>query len=313
MTFLDILAVVAPVFLVIAAGHVAVRARILGDDVIDGVMKFANFFGFPILLFGAIGRLDLGAEFDPALLATFYIGSTTSFVLAMLGARYIFRRDWQDAVVIGFGGLFTNAFLLGVPISERALGSDALGPNFAIISIHSPYCYVLGVTAMEIARAGGKSMLETLKAVGVSMMRNPLVIGLSAGFAVNFSGLALPEPAWEAVDLIGKAALPTGLVGLGGVLTRYHFGRSAGAATLVSTLSLGLHPLLVILLGTYVFNLPDGKFNSALLTAAMAPGLNMYVFATLYQRAMGAAASTLIMTTALIMVTVPGWMLALRL
>ena len=313
MTLFDILAVVAPVFLVIAAGQGALRTKILNDESVEGLMRFTNYFGFPILLFGAIARLDLGAEFDPSLLATFYIGSTASFFLAMFGARFIFRREWPDSVVIGFGGLFTNGFVLGIPISERALGIDALGPNFAIISVHSPYCYLIGVTAMEIARAGGQSVMRTVQSVFLSMTRNPLVMGLAAGFALNFSGLTLPEPVWEAVDLIGMAALPAALVGFGGILTRYNFGRSAGAATMVSLLSLGLHPFLVTQLGAHVFHLPDGQYNSALLTAAMAPGLNMYIFASLYQRAIGAAASTLIMGTSLSVLTVSAWMFALRL
>ncbi len=312
MSFIQILLVIAPVFLVIGVGHVAVRGGLLTDAAVDGVMRYANYLAFPVLLFSAIARMDLSANYNPALLATFYLGSTNSFILAMLGARYIFKRDWQDAVVIGFGGLFTNAFLLGIPISERALGADALGPNFAIISVHSPYCYTLGVIAMEIARAEGKGIIATLRAIGASMIRNPLIIAIVSGFTVNLSGIDLPKLIWDAVDLIARGAVPAALVALGGVLTRYNFGRSLGAASMVATLSLIVHPMIVFLLGTHVFHLDDGAFNSALLTAAMAPGVNIYIFATIYQRAMGAAASTLILATSLSVITVSAWMLLLR-
>ncbi len=311
MNFLDILMVVAPVFLVIGAGQLASRSGLLSDSVIDGLMRFANFVGFPLLLFGAISRLDLGAVFDPALLATYYLSAFTCFILGLLGARVVFRRDWPDAVVIGFGCLFANAVLLGIPISERALGADALGSNFAIISIHAPFCYVVGVTAMELALAQGKSARETAASIAGSMSRNPLVIALTAGFVVNFSGVSLPDLVWEPIDMIARAALPTALVALGGVLTRYSFGRSVGAAVMVSAITLGLRPAMVYGLGHEVFALGDGAMNSALMTAAMAPGVNMYVFASLYNRAQGAAASTLILSTSLSVLTVSAWMMLL--
>jgi malonate transporter len=45
-------------------------------------------------------------------------------------------------VAIGFVPLFANSVLLGLPITERAYGADALAGNFAIISIHAAYCYL---------------------------------------------------------------------------------------------------------------------------------------------------------------------------
>ena len=62
----------------------------------------------------------------------------------------------NKSVVIGLGALFSNSVLLGLPITERAFGSDALSANFAIISIHAPVCYLLGVLVMEFSRADGR-------------------------------------------------------------------------------------------------------------------------------------------------------------
>ena len=40
--------------------------------------------------------------------------------------------------------------MLGLAITERAYGPDALQANFAIITMHAPFCYGLGITIMEI-------------------------------------------------------------------------------------------------------------------------------------------------------------------
>ncbi len=98
-----LLDVILPVFLVIGFGYVAVWRGFLSDDIIDGLMRFSQNFLFPALLFQAIARLDLSQTFEFDLLVSFYTGSIVSFTFGLLGARFLFRREWEDAVVIGFG------------------------------------------------------------------------------------------------------------------------------------------------------------------------------------------------------------------
>ncbi|MGB0498987.1 MAG: AEC family transporter, partial [Rubricella sp.] len=182
---LGVLQVVLPVFLIIGAGYLAVRAGLFAQSAVDGLMVFTQGFAIPCLLFAGIARLDLGQVFDWRLLLSFYTGATVCFFLGILGARLIFRRRPGESVAIGFGALFSNSVLLGLPIMERAYGADALAANFAIIAIHAPFCYFLGITAMEIARADGRGAADTARAVANAMFRNALMIGLALGFAVN--------------------------------------------------------------------------------------------------------------------------------
>ena len=134
----QILYVVLPVFLVIGGGYAASRSGVFSSSAVDGLMVFTQSFAIPCLLFRALVDLDLGAVFDPRLLLSFYTGAVVAFALGVLGARRLFRRRPGEAVAIGFGALFSNSVLLGLPIMERAYGPEALAPTFAIISIHAP-------------------------------------------------------------------------------------------------------------------------------------------------------------------------------
>ena len=202
--------VILPVFLIIGAGYISVWSKIITESGLDGLMNFAQKFALPCLLFAAISRLDLGQEFDLRLLSSFYIAAIISFTIGLTGARMLFNRSWEDSVAIGFVALFSNSLLLGVPITERAYGSDALAANFAIISVHSPICYGLGITAMEIARArkSRKRFVATVLSILRAMFSNALVLGIALGFVVNLTGLPLPGPVWDALDLMIRAALP---------------------------------------------------------------------------------------------------------
>ncbi len=305
---LTLVTVVLPVFLVIGAGYAAARAGLFSAGAIDGLMLFTLNFAVPCLLFRGIADLDLGAVFDPRLLVAFYAGAVICFALGIAGARLIYHRRPGEAVAIGFAALFSNSLLLGIPIMERAYGTASLAPNFAIIAIHAPLLYLIGITVMEFTRADGRSLAGTARAVARSMFRNALMIGLAFGFAVNLSGLDLPEPIRVAVGMMADSALPAALFGLGGVLTRYAMRASLGEAGMIAALSLVLHPAITYGLARHAFALPPEFVRSAVVTAAMAPGVNAYVFASLYGRGQAQAAAAVLLATAASVLTVSAWL-----
>jgi len=299
--------VILPVFLVVAAGYGAAWRGIMAEASVDALMKFALNIAIPALLFLAIARLDLAAVFHPGLLVAFYGGALGGFALGLLGARFLFGRGWEDAVAVGFVCLFSNSLLLGLPITERAYGPDALGPNYAIIAIHAPLCYAIGITAMEIVRAQGGGALAGLAQVGRGLTTNPLIVALGLGAAVNLTGLMLPGALWDALDLVARAGLPAALFGLGGVLFRY---RPEGDLRLIAyacAVSLLAHPAITWGLGS-LFGLSVGQQRSAVVTAAMAPGVNAYLFADMYGRARRVAASSVLIATGACTVTAWFWM-----
>ncbi|MBW6507643.1 MAG: AEC family transporter [Rhodobacteraceae bacterium] len=302
--------VILPVFLVLGFGYVASWRGLFSESAVDGVMRFAQNFAVPVLLFRSIAKLDLGASYDPGLMISFYAGAFISFALGLTGARYLFKRPGPDAVAIGFCCLFSNSLLLGIPITERAYGAEALAGNFAIISIHSPLLYTFGITLMEGVRSHGSG--ATLGRVALNALtgigKTPLVLGILAGFVVNISGLALHGSIWAAVDMMATAALPTALFGLGGVLFRYRPEGDMKAIGMVSVLSLIVHPAVAYTLGRWGFGLEPAALRSAVVTAAMAPGVNAYLFANIYGAARRVAASSVLIATAASILTVWGWL-----
>lgn len=306
----DILNVVLPVFILIGFGYVARWRGLVADVHIDALMKFALNFAVPALLFGAISTLDLRADLAPRMLVSFYTGAFTCFCLGIFGARFIFKREWEDSIAIGFCCLFSNSLLLGVPIAERAYGTDSLGGVFAIISVHSLFCYGLGITTMEVVRARGKSVLQTVQTVAKGMFRNMLVMAILAGFAINLSGVVLPASLSDSLGLLSQTALPVALFGIGGVLKRYKPEGDMRIVLYICVIALVVHPAITFGMGTQLA-LSEEYLRSAVIISAMAPGINSYIFASLYGRAMRVAASGVLMATALSVLSVSAWLLVL--
>ena len=307
--------VIVPVFLVLGFGYLAAWQGWITEVAIDGVMRFVQTFAVPCLLFKSITHLDLAANFDAGLLLSYFLGAFSCFALGYFGARHLFVRNASDSVSIGFTCLFSNALLLGLPITERAYGSDALTGNIAIISINAPLTYGFGITMMELVRSREQlqngqilSKLALAKQVLRAISGNAMVLGIIAGFIFNLGGLALPEPVVPALDMMARAALPAALFGLGGVLFRYRPEGDLKTIGMVCCITLLAHPAITWVLGQFVFHLDVAQTRSSVMTASMAPGVNAYLFANMYGAARRVAASTVLLATASSIITVWAWL-----
>lgn len=304
-----LLDVILPVFMVIGFGWVAARAGIFKPAAVDGLMQFAQNFAVPCLLFRSIAGLDLSSAYEVGLLIAFYAGAFAGFAAGFAGARLIFKRPVTDCVAIGFACMFSNTLLLGLPITERAYGPGALQGNYAIISLHSPLLYAFGIGVMEWARSRGSdlSTLGLARQIGGAIAVQPLVIGIALGFAVNLTGLTLPGAAWSGLGMVAQAAIPAALFGLGGVLNRYRPEGDRATIAMVCLCALVLHPAVTWIIGGQVFGLGTAALRSAVVTAAMAPGVNAYLFANIYGVATRVSASSVLLATALSIVTTSVW------
>ena len=94
---------------------------------------------------------------------------------------------------------------------------------------------------------------------------------------------------------------------LGGTLTRYALKASVGEAASISAMSLLLHPGISYIV-CRLLGVPDHLTDAAVLMAAMAPGVNSYLFASMYDRGQGTAASTVLLGTGVSILSVSAWL-----
>lgn len=323
-TFLHLVHIILPVFLVLATGYTMVRVKFFSPVAIDALMIFAQRFALPCLLFSAIAKIEFSQDFDWHLLLAYYTGGTVCFIAGILGAYCVLKRTLQQSVAIGFAALFGNSLLLGLPIMERTYGAAALSANYVILSVHASFCYFLGISTMEIVRGLTATTLDhtptnrkssaifyhvhaPMMRVLNSMFRNPLIIGIVLGFFCALTGTRVPKVAMQSIDLIAGTSLPVALFALGGVFTRYRLTGDKRSVVLICLLSLIVYPGIVFILGHWL-SLPTGSLRSAVVTASMSPGVNAFLFANLYRTAEQTAAGSVLMGTLLSIGTIPIWL-----
>ena len=309
---ISVLVTVLPVFLVLATGYASVRLGWLNAEISTNLNQFAIRLAIPMLLFRAMYQLDFGSAFHLPMLFGFYFGALAVFLITLLLARVIWKRTPGEAVAIGFCAMFSNSLLLGIPIIARAYGETSLTPAFGIVSLHAPFLYAVGMLVMELSRREGRPLPQALRDAARSILANPLMIGIVLGAALNFLGRPLPEFALAAINMFADAAIPVALAGMGAAMTRYSLRSDVSLSLLVCAMSLLVHPALALLVTHCGLGLPVNYVRAAVIMAAMPPGMNGYVFALLYERAVAFSASAILIATTASIVTISLWLLLLE-
>lgn len=303
-----IIEILLPVVCLIGTGYVLTQRSLISSDHVDGLMWFAQSVAIPCLLFVAISRVEIERVLQPEFLASFYLASTVTFLLGTFGARIVFGRSGGESVSIGFVTLYSNNVLVGLPILDRAYGAESLASGFVIVSLHAPFCYCIGIVAMEVARANGRGFTATALTATKTMFSNVLTLAIVFGFLVNVTETPVPAFFTAATELFAQSALPVALFSLGGVLVRFHLKDSLRETVTVCFLKLVIHPGIAYVLATRVFELDPAFTRAVVVLAAMAPGVNGYVFATMYNRARNTAASAVLAGTALSVLSASFWL-----
>ena len=298
---------VAPVFLILLVGYLCVRSEMLSSTMIDGLMIYVTRIAVPCLLFRATSTVDLASAYHWAGLLSFYLAATLSFALAIAVSFKMFKRRPGESVAIGFSALFSNTVFLGLPITERALGEQYLPTAVAIVSIHAPFCYLLGISCMEAARADGRGFLPTVSVVVATIFKNNMMVAIGLGFIFNVLDISLPQSVTASLDLFQRSALPVALFGLGGVLARYGLSGDLRESFSISLVSLIAHPLLALILCT-LLGVDEAVRNVIVLVASVSPGINAFVFANMYSRGESVAATTVLLSTMLSVISISAWL-----
>ncbi|MEM7215916.1 MAG: AEC family transporter [Pseudomonadota bacterium] len=309
---LSVFITILPVFLILGSGYLIGRFKYLPDSVADGLNAYALKAGVPVLLFMAMYKLDFSKAFHLEMLASFYAGAFVCFYAGIVLSRLFWKRRPGASVAVGFCAVFSNTLLIGFPIAHLVFGEVILAPVFGIIALHASVLYTVGMTTMEFARQDGRGVVDTLRASFSSVIANPLMLGIVAGLIFNLVGIDLFEPVERALDMVRLTAIPVSLVGIGIALNRYSISSEFTETLMVCALALFVHPAVAFVLAHHVFGLDPLFVQAAVVLAAMPPGMNVYIFASLYDRALNLSASVLVIGNILAVITIPLWLLLLQ-
>lgn len=209
------LAAVAPVFAVIALGWIARRRALVPEAAWGPVNTVGYRLLMPAFLFHTVANARFEGPDARAYLICILLGFSLMGALS-LAWRPVFRADGPAFTSVYQGGFRWNGFVLlaaapGLFGPEgTALIALGFGPAVALVNV---------VCVAVMARWADNAVAPTLAGAVGEVARNPLVLACLAGFLANVSGLAAHlGPVDSALKLLGGAAMPVALLGVGAAL-----------------------------------------------------------------------------------------------
>ena len=286
-----------PVFGLMALGYISARRQIVDRGGVQGLVMFVFTFSIPALLLSSVATLEVPADVDWGFLVAFYAGSFATWGMGIFVGRVVFGRPLADQAIFGLGAAFSNLFLIGLPVVLTALGPEASFPMLVIIGFHSATFMPLTVILVQAGRSDSGGLASRIGSVLTDVLRNPVIIALAAGVALNVVGVGCWTPVASLLDLRGNAAIPCALFALGGSLHGYPIAGEAAPSMVLAGLKLVVHPLLVWLIAVPVLGLEGRPVAVAVLMAAMPSAVFVYLFGARYQAAAEVAARTVLLTS----------------
>lgn len=286
---------VFPIFAVISAGWVAIRQDLVREETGNGISDYVFVIAIPLMLFRTLATAPLPDQPPWAFWASYFFGLASVWIIIAVVAARVFRREAQESAIIGFTTAQSNMVLLGIPLILRVFGDEGSVPLFLMVAVHLPVTMSVATILIEQADPGASK----LRLILTRLARNPILIGIICGGLFRLTGLALPETILATLKFIGDSAAPCALFATGIALSRYGLGGDRMLLSLVVTLKLIVHPILVFLAARYVFGLPPVWVGVATVLAGCPCGVNAYLLAERYRVGLsiasgGVAASTVL-------------------
>ncbi len=224
----------------IILGYFLKRTKFLGEDVWSGIEKLTYFILFPSLLIRTLGNQSLsGTPWSSILMVI--VGTVMVTTLLLIIFRKLVTKNDATFTSIFQGGVRFNTYIAFAIVqslygaSGLALASVAAGFMIVLINL---WCISVFVFWGDAKFQGAFSLIREI-------IRNPLIIACGIGWFLSLSGIGLHFVVEDVLEIVGRAALPFGLLAVGAALKLKGIKDHIGPIVISSIVQFGIKPLLV--------------------------------------------------------------------
>ena len=292
-----LLPLLLPLFLLAGGGWALARSRWLAPGWAAGAADLTVKLLLPALLLNGAYNSALPAALPWKPLAAFYLPLVALFLLLAFTGR-----DQPRSASRALAATYSNNAFVGVPVLLQVFGEDSLRHAFPVIAFHS----LAGFSLYYIMARRGHPEPGVLRSLRAAAM-NPIVVSLFIGFALNLSGVTLPQPLARVLAMLSSAALPCALLVLGASLAGLQARRMAETMA-IATAKLAVLPLLVLLMGQYVFALAPDAVAVLVVLSACPVGINAALVVRAEGQDPGAVSSSILLSSIACMASLPAWL-----
>jgi len=267
-----IILAVAPVFALIFVGFGLRRINFPGEGFWPVSERLTYFVLLPALLLQGLSGKELHSDLLPL---------SATVLSAVLTVALITRLIWPMLKLDGpaFTSLFQGAFrpntYIGMSIAVALLGPDWLTLSAMALLAMIPVINVICVLTLSRHGEGGGNGVG---AVVRGLVTNPLIIACVLGLALNLGHLSLPRVLNDLLDILGRAALPMGLLAAGAGLRFEKLDGGKRSLAVSSVLHLIVLPVVAVCFA-YIFGADAEARMAAVIYTAIPVSVSSFILA----------------------------------
>ena len=298
----SITAALGPLFLLILFGAALGYWRWPGTDFWPQMERLIYFVLFPAMLVGTLATADV-SQVPVGRLALVLLGAMALFGLLIWRLRHLLKLTPAAFTSVFQGAVRFNTY---VGVAGAAALHGGLGATTAAVAVALMVPVVNVMCVASFVAAGTLGSASMGKSV-MALVKNPLILACLAGIALNLTGIGLPGWSQDTVGLLGRAALPLGLIAVGVALRPAALLRIDRGVLATNSIKLMLMPALVLALA-WALGLDTVSRDVALLFAALPTATSAYILARQLGGDAELMAAIITGQTLLAMFTLPLWL-----
>jgi len=296
----------APVFLVIAVGVGLRKAGFFSSEFVSSLNRLVYWVGLPCLLF----YKTAGATYDYAAAGNTFLvvlAGTVGCIAAGYIAAFLMRLRGMNAGALVQGTFRGNLVYVGLSVIiysfSNSSGFDAAKMETIAVVVLALMIPIYNISAVVILLAGQHRLDRYVpgKILG-QIITNPLILACVSGIIYSAIFSQLPMAVDRFCSAIGQMSLPLALLSIGATLAEGKISSRLIPALTASVIKLAVAPLVGLLVAS-LLSLGAGEMRIALILLACPTAVASYVMADQFGTAGRLAATIVVLTTILSMLS----------
>jgi predicted permease len=282
---LNILSVIAPVFLCSLLGYLWVRRGLAFDT--PFVSRLVMEVGAPCLIFSTFMQIDMDMDAFKTMAGASFLAMVLFGVLGATALHLLKldQRTWLPAQ------MFPNVGNMGLPLCLLAFGEEGLALGLTYFMVNVVFGFTLGMMITS-----GRMSLQDL-------VKNPMFHAVLITLLFLFTGTRPPAWILNTTSLLADFTIPLMLLAMGVSLGRFHIS-SLRRSLLLSLLRIVMGFFVGLALSR-VLGLDGVAGGVLILQSAMPVAVFSYLFAVRYNRSPEEVAGTVMLSTLISFLTLP--------
>ena len=216
MDTLSIVSTIVPIFSVIILGWLARLKGFIQQDFLEPANRLVYYLAIPALIFRAISKASLKAQFDAKVLVITLSAVVVIFVFAWIVGFVLRLRLGKLGTFIQttFHG---NLGYIGLAVAFYFLGNE----GFVRASIIAGFLIILQnfLAVISLQFNSDNISIKKNKLIVLSILGNPVILSALTGILFSLSGLKMPLVIDRSLNILGGLALPMALLIIGASLS----------------------------------------------------------------------------------------------